>query len=539
MKTVLAPIIVLLLIEGLCAAAPVRTSFAVKYISSESVYLDGGQADGLVLGDTLSITGKSGSKAILVVSFIAEHSASCAVAAGQLAGFEVGDRAELESLKQTVVQPPAVDTTTHVQPREITPAPVTKPVLSKPPETRINGVVSFLFYSWGDRSSSDLNFTQSTARLDLRARRLWGREINFSLRSRGRYDQRQRAYSSLVGKNAWENRLWELSLSYDDPNAPFNAALGRVLPRRVGGIGYIDGLLVEAKASSHVRVGVFGGSDPVWAYNEGQLSLMKGGGYLTYLYGAYDKVYLEQSIAGVGEYHGSLSSREYLSLQGRMNVGSRWGFNNTADIDVNRSWRRDRSQHAVTLSNIYLGTYYRITNAVRASISYDNRRNYWSLENRSVVDSLFDDRLRQGGRGQLDIAWPHKISTSMSYGYNKRDGDAKATQSYSLFVSRYGLWRPGSSLSGQYAGFTGPFEKGYNFTARINAPLTNRAYVGLAYGSYVYSVTSESVHRKNNWVELSTQADMSRRAFTIGSLQFNSGDDIKGIRFQFEIGLRF
>jgi hypothetical protein len=534
---------IMLLILGLAAlaAAQTKTTFIVKYVSIENVYLDGGSDDGLAVGDHLVITRKDGAKIELEVVFVALNSASCAIV-GPAATVEVGDKAEISS---RVPAPPAADTTKPdtlaAQPREDTTAQPTlfRRTYGRPPQTRVNGTISFLMYNWNDQSPANLDFTQSTARFDLRARRLWGKEINFAFRSRGRYDQRQRVYNALVPQNAWENRIWEFSLSYEEPTASVNFALGRVLSRRVGGIGFLDGALVEARASDHLRTGAFGGSEPDWLYDGGQVSLMKGGGYVSYTRGSYEKIYFEQSVAAIGQYHASSVNREYLSFQGHVSVSSKWGMNNTADMDIYRGWRKEKTGRSTELTNIYLSTYYRFSNNVRGTISYDTRRNYWTLENRSLVDSLFDDRLREGGHVQVDISLKHRIMTSVSYGYNKRAGDPKPTSSYSLYVNKFGLIGSGSSVSLQAAGFQGPFENGYNYSARIGQNLSTHGTIGLGYGMYLYSVVSDNSHRTNNWVELSLLADIVYHYFLHSLVQYNTGDDIKGVRLQAEIGIRF
>jgi hypothetical protein len=541
MKRIYSLLTFVMLLASIAAAQP-KTTFVVKYVSAENVYLDGGSDDGLAVGDHLIITRKDGAKVELEVVYVALNSASCAIV-GPTATVVVGDKADVSS--KVASQPGSADTTKadtlKAAPRKDTTSTLAaeKRSYARPPQTRVNGTISYLMYNWNDKSPANLDFTQSTARFDFRARRLWGKEINFAFRSRGRYDQRQRVYNALVPKSTWENRLWEFSLSYDEPTAPVNFAVGRVLPRRVGGIGFLDGALVEGRLSDHLRIGAFGGSEPDWLYSSGQLSLMKGGGYISYRQGAYDKIYFEQSIAGVGQYHAANASREYVSLQGRLSVGNRWGMNNTADIDINRGWRKEKAGRAAELTNIYLGTYYRFSDNVRGSFSYDTRRNYWTLENQSVVDSLFDDRLRQGGHVQLDLSFKYRITTSVSYGYNKRAGDPKSTTSYSIYVNKFGLIGNSSSVSVQAAGFTGPFENGHNYSVRFGQNLSTHGSLGLGYGMYLYSVVSDNSHRTNNWVELTALADIIYHYYFNGLVQYNTGDDIKGVRLQAEIGYRF
>ncbi len=450
MRTVLYYYLIMVAAAVSLAAAPLRTIFEVKYISAEAIYLDGGAYDSLTVGDRLSITGKDNSTTEIEVNYVAQHSVSCTVI-GQPGNISVGSQARLimkaqssEAIKDTV----KVDTTkmvSHADSSSNAPAP--KKSYIRPPTSKMTGNVSFMLYNWNDQSAANFDFRQSTVRLDLKARRLWGKGFTFSLRSRGRYEQRQKSYVSPVTGNAWEYQAWEFSLAYDEPSAPMNFVVGRVLPRRVSSVGYLDGFLVERAFTSHLRAGLFGGAEPDWLFSGRQMSLIKNGGYLSCTYGENNKVYFEQSIAGVGAYHGMDVSREFISLQGRFSVAGRWGISNMADIDFYRSWRKLKTGQTFSLTNLYLNGYYRFGSALRASISYDNMRSVWTLENKSVVDSIFDDHLRQGGHAQLDITLPLGISISSSYGYNKRAGDPQATRSYSLYMNKYGLLGRGMSAN--------------------------------------------------------------------------------------------
>lgn len=521
-------------------AATAATTFVVKYLSAESVYLNGGQADGLVVGDHLIIYSRGDCPTEVEVVFVADHSASCKslstaceIAAGDRATLIVTGKPDTpQSVTDSVAPAPAVDTA-HDE------TPLTPKTYAPPSPPKMTGSVSLLYYLWNDRGASNLDFTQATARLNLKVRRLFGKEITFSLRTRGRYDQRRRAYISTVTRDTWENRIWECTLGYEDPSAAINVFAGRLLPRRVAGAGYLDGVLMEGRVSENTRVGLFAGNEPSWAYTDSRLSLYKGGGYLTLSSGQPGKTSIEQTIAGVGEYHGFNVSREFAAFQGRFNAGTRWGFYHTAEFDFNRSWRKERTGKTISLSSLYLGSYYRLSSTLRLNLSYDTRTNYWTYEARSTVDSLFDDHLRQGVRTQLDVTLPMRLQGSVAFGQRKRQGDPAPTNSYSFHLNRTGLWHPAASATIQFDSFDGPFEHGLNYSVRFGDNLARSTSISLAYGAYTYHVDLGNLHRSNRWFEIGSQSDLLRNAFLGLSVQFNSGDDISGVRLQSELGWRF
>jgi hypothetical protein len=156
-----------------------------------------------------------------------------------------------------------------------------------------------------------------------------------------------------------------------------------------------------------------------------------------------------------------------------------------------------------------------------------------------VIDSLFDDRLRQGIRLQSDLTLPAHLFSSVSAGYRNRSGDPDPTWSYSAQLRKGDLLFPGLSLAVQYAAFDGPFNRGYNYSIRATSFFGGRYTVNAAYGSYAYRSERVQDYRNNGWIELSGQADFSRHYWLGMQLQTDSGDDMKGLRIQSELGYRF
>lgn len=526
----------ILIALGLVSSAPAADTFEVKYLSAENVYLNGGQKDGLAVGARLSVIGPTRSKAELEVVYVSEHSASC-VFVGEARDVNVGDKVRLSSVPQ-VDSTVAVDTVSSQPKAEI---PVAEPIKPKPIRRTVplSGSISFLLYHWNDNAISKLDFTQTTARVSVRARRLWGKEITFSMRGRGRFDKRQRDITSVITRNDWQNSLWELSLSYQEPTSRVHASAGRILLSKASSVGYLDGLLLEGILSERLRIGVLGGTSPDWFYQDNRLTLMKAGGYFAYLSGDPAALRFEQTLGGVGEWHSGEINREYLILQGRLSHGSNWSIGHTAELDLNRGWRRIRAGNQFELSNLYVNGWVRPTARIRLGLSYDNRKNYWTYESRSVADSLFDDQLRQGVRLQSDLNLPAQLFVSAFGGYRKRSGEPDPTLSWSAMLRKANAGWRGLSLSAQYAGFDGPTNRGYNYALRGTRLFAARYTVGLGYGSYRYRTDAMSSYRSNNWVEIMMQTDISRHYWLGALFETDSGDDIKGSRIQTEIGYRF
>lgn len=514
------------------------STFVIKYISAENVYLNGGKADGLKVGDRLTVGCGVDCSCELEIVFVADHSASCKMLT-QPCDLIAGDKAMLSySVPADTVALPVISVDSALPPKTAPERALSSISYADQPIAHLSGSMFLQYYTIDDRNSSNLDFSQLTGRLSMKARHLFGQPLTLGIRTRGRYDQRQREFGE-VPQKGWVNRVWELSLSYDDPRSRISFQAGRISPRRIGSAGYLDGALLETRVTENIRIGFFGGIEPKWAYADGVLSMNKTGAYVTVLRGEPGKAYLEQSIAGVGEYFAGTVSRELLISQGRIQTGNRWSLFHTIEFDINRSWRKDKTDKSLSLSSLYMVSYYRFSSAIRFGLSYDNRTNYWTLETRSLVDSIFDDRLRQGARAQLDLRLPLRVQTSYSFGFREREGDSDPTLTHSVYVNRSGLIRRTITASVQWSSFDGPFEQGRNYSAQVGDYLLPQVYASVSYGGYEYGLTTENVWRRNHRISLSTQVDFARRYSLSGSIEFDNGDDLKGTRFLTELGYRF
>lgn len=514
-------------------------SYRVSYVSVDHVYIDAGTDDGLAVGDHLSKIVDDKVVAELELVYAARHSASCRL----LEGSEVvvaGDMLAITSRRDTTDSPPSPEITAP-SPKPETPLETPPTVASPTPPanpTRLFGSVSTTLYLWQDNSAANADYTRTSARLNLRVENLWREDLTLTVRTRGRYDVRHQAF--IGGSDTeWRNRIWVLSLGYESPDAPLAFTAGRFLPQRLGNVGYIDGGMITAQVSDRIQVGLLGGARPEWAYNETSLSMLKGGGYFSYRSDKTDALYLDQSFGAIAESHNNTISRTFLAWRGSVRSGSIAGMTHSAEIDVNRGWRKEKAGKTFTISNLYVQTWYRASRALRVSLQYDNRQNYWTYEYFSLADSLFDTRVRQGLRGRVDLAPGARLRAGGSVGYRKTEGDPDPTVSYSGSVQRTGFFNYNLSLGLSVFGFNGVTEQGVGYTIRGNLPPgpVGRPYVTV--GGYSYSVDGQSGSRSSTSAELGTSYDIAPGYYIGGSTEWSTGDDIDGLRFFLELGYRY
>lgn len=560
MKNVITFIILASIITATAAFAG---KLSVNYVSTESVYIKGGSADGLIVGTKLKVLQGKTVKADLEVVFSAQRSASCRIlsSAGTILPGDVViivEEAKKPALPPVVKEktekpadsiaspPPSVKAKTgKAADSVIAPPPaVTKQIrTNNSPGTSIDGSIAALYSIWNDRSEGNLDYSQSAVRMSLNARRLFGTELAFHFRGRTRNDWRRTPIGPTSSTTSipsdWKNQIWEFSLSYENPASPIKFYGGRILPRRVSHIGYMDGFLTEVRMSESFRAGLFGGVRPDLLYAENPQSLSLGGGYVAWVSRPSDSLVVEQSIAGIGEYHNGVTSRESIALSGRLQMGNRWGVNENLEIDVNRGWRKVRASNPIALSSVYLSAWMRLSRTARMTVTYDNRTNYRTLQNRPIADSIFDDHLYQGARVMLESSIPWHCRLSGSVGMRKRPDRDQPTWSYMGLFRANKLFVEGLSFSSQVTAYNGSLESGNMFSTTLTKTIGMMSSVGLVYGGYVYATEASLSKSSNNWVELTAQTDIARHWFLSTWLQSDFGDDMNGLRTQLELGYRF
>ncbi len=514
-----------------------KTTCHVKYVSGESIYIDAGNADSLAVGDTLRIVHGDSVTATLEISFVAENSSSCKIlsSSGEI---RVGDSIQL-SQKPVIAKSmqPAIDTTQSVA--IPTPAPAVPEQAAKPKPARVDGSVAFQLFRFTDRSPSHLNFTQPTMRFNLKANKLFGQDITLTIRTDSRYNMRSRAYNIDVPKNEWRNRIYQFSLGFAGDNAPYNFEVGRILSNKVSGVGYIDGFMAQKRVGNGFQIGGFGGTQPEWQYSNFQTSLQKYGIFVSYVSGSYQKKRFESAVAATGEYHGQIVSREYFFMKNNLNIGGSWNFYQSSEIDMNRSWRKARTGKSLSITNLFLSARGRLFKRLSASLSYDNRKNYWTYETRSLADSLFDSVLRQGIRTDLSLRAGKGFSIFTNFGYNKRSTDTRATYSYGGGVNKSNFLSTKQFFNSQITGFSGPFTDGYNLSLTVGRYLWAGNMLSLGYGAYAYKFNAAGISRLNQWFQTNTQFDITHSAYFSGTFEYDTGKDTKGERLIGELGYRF
>lgn len=521
-------------------ADTVERTLKVTFVSADLVYLNGGRADGLTVGTRPVVYREDQRVTELEVLHLAEHSSACRFV-GPVTSIVIGDIARLTVEQKLSAESPAAVTDSH-QITSSTSGPASAPDEPKHIGPAIHpdasGSIAVLYSDWDDHSDAGLDFSQARLDIDLRVDPLWTPGLSFALRTSGRQDRR---FTSIDGRSddSWESRIATFALEYKQEGSRVGMAMGRINPARVGAIGRLDGASFEYRITDPVRVGVFAGANSQWQYTENRPNLQTYGAYAGYRRGSARNLLVDQTFSVVGQYHGGTASREVLFAQGRITRNGRWNLSHSIEVDVNRGWREAESGQAFSLSTAYAQGRLNLTRSVAATVSYDTRKSFRTYETRDIADSIFDDRVRQGVRGQLDVSLPDGIVISAGAGVRSVADESDRTISYNGAIRKQGLFNAKSTVSIQGAAFSSDVNSGHNINASIGQGIRQRDWISLGACLYSYSLEGDSVARTNRRIDLTVRLGITQ-SLAVNTLgQLSGGDDTRGHRLEAGLSYQF
>jgi len=515
----------------------------VSYVSSSSVYLDAGRAEGIDLGTRLRVVRGGETVAELEVDFVAEHSASCQVLETAVE-LRPGDR--VVRIGGESAPPPEPQTA----------APAIVEVLPIPPPVRIEGD-EFTGYARAPRTSASGVFalgyrtfspgfgrssTESLGRLSLRLRDLAGRPYELRARLRAREVTRD-GYGSSVERRQRSDRLYELALLYDPPEGRFGFQLGRLATGGFSSLGYLDGVLGEVRLGRRFAIGAFGGLRPDLTELGLESAGEKYGAFVRFVTAREgDSPYAEILLGGASERseEGEIS-RDFVTVESRFGGGSRWWLFQRAEIDLNRGWRRDAAGSTSQVTNAAISGSLRLGRQLRATLSYDQRRSFLTWENRPALpEEVFTRFFREGGR--LALEWQHGgWSAALGAGLERARDLDDPTSSAFLSLLKGGSFGWPLLLGGDLSWYSGGVAEGYVASLRGRWAFRGGHDLGLTLGASQTTLAEAAFgpDRENQWLRLSGTLQLPLRIYLFGEYEMSTGDDLDGDRATLEVGYRF
>ncbi|QOJ28577.1 MAG: hypothetical protein HRU80_06680 [Ignavibacteriales bacterium] len=420
--------IVPFLLQTSFAQTPEWRQGKVTYVTSQNIYTEFSNTEGISAGDTLFSRNGSIYTPAVIVQFISTRS----VAGPSLSGSRItaGDLLFAKVLVDVVA-----DTTTAEPDTTVKTEQEAGVIKTKPPVQDVKITRSVLKGRAAVQSSTTL---VNTGTADDQQR--W--RYTLSLTSQDAYIQGltlgthlNYAYSVKEWQrisNAPLNRLipYDLYASYESEEyGRFTA--GRKISKWYPSLGAIDGVQFES-GSDALRYGAFAGARPSAMQYGFDFKLFQGGVFVSRS-DTIGKGTMENTISFIHQTNSFNTDRQFVSLL-HYSQFFRWlSFFASAEADF---YRQVPGQSGGTpeLTTLYIQARMRITKELQAGVSYDARRNpvyYFTFRN--LIDSSFSNPLREGTRIQLNYRPLPYLTMNATAGFRFRQGDGKTSVNFSVY----------------------------------------------------------------------------------------------------------
>lgn len=446
---------------------------SVSFISSQNVYVQFVNTDGIEIGDTLFIKKESGLIPALVVSNLS--SISCV--GSPFKGIVMTISNQLVAKRKIEKQPLELIAQKSKEAIAINDQAIASNLAKKPTSTNskssIDGRVSLSSYL---NNTSDTTYNNTTRfNLSFNANRIGNSKLSaecyMTLTNRNVYKPiYQQSIDTLIAdtlnfktnqlQKSNELKIYSLALRYDLDSTAF-LTLGRKINTNLANIGAVDGFQFE-KNGKNISYGAVIGSRPD-TYSYGlNFKLLQYGAFIGYHTLKANK-YSQTSVALFNQMNNMLTDRRFVYLQHSNSLLKNldlfcslefdlYGAKNQTDStkvqdvfgnDSTIMWNNRTPINMLDLTSAYVSLNYRPLKNLSMSLSYDARKNVYYYETyKSYVDSILDKETRQGLRLQTSYR-PFKFLTwgvNAGYRFPSKNAPTNTTTSYSANANSYILF---------------------------------------------------------------------------------------------------
>ncbi len=533
MKSVLIVGLVLIPLAAFSAALRHAIHCRVTYCTTAQMYFDAGKAEGLSIGDTLTIARGDTSVGSAVITGVSTHSSVGRALVSDVTA-RIGDLGTLMKEGDVTAAPPdAGDSAAVALDASI---PSTPAVGRSPSENVVTGRVAFQ-YTGQIAEDHRLNISQPAVYAHVRMENLAGSGMSLSLYGREYYDI---GGPYLRYGDSTHSRLdvSELSLGFDRQTAAVGFSAGRFISRYVTGIGALDGgevFLRQGRFTAGVLAGA-GVQSRVLGTGGDQRNM---GGFLAYHQGAsFDDAY-DASVAYVRQTAAGSLDREFLSVQNSLAMGAGFNAYGSADVELKEMSNGAISSHP-SVSSLLLFVNYEPVPWLSTNVGYDGTRSVYLFESmKGISDSLYHEALRQGFRihGTVRLGMGYTLTTEASVRTQAGDGGSSHTLGAGIRVTDIFSTRVFGGF--RYRNVGGSFLSGSQSTIELGRSFSQHVDILLEYDSRSYSV--DRLHQTFTTQTFSGTGNfwITRNLYGMIGGDYALDNTMNGIHFFLECGYRF
>jgi hypothetical protein len=455
----------------------IKTTFKVKYVAEDAVYIEGGKDAGLVEGMTLAVERVGGpgapsngaanvstSIAELAVVSVSNTSAVCEIRTkttdlqrGDIAVLSQADQdklAQANTLGPTRKYPQVIAFSEGDPLDEEQRETVPKPPL--PEVNRARGRIGVDYTFINSSGTTSLNTSQIGGVIRIDMSRIFGTYWNLNGYWRGRMNA---LTSSTQPQSVYDlvNRTYTLGFTYMNPGSSWTAGVGRLYLPWATSLDTFDGGYLGRRFGKHTIVGAFGGTAPdptSFNYNP---DLRTAGTFVAFEAGSFDKLRFTSTegiaVSGIGW----SENRQFLFNETGLFYKRFFSIYNATQAD---------KQHVPTggieegLSRSFSTLRVQPFSFFSVDVNHNYFRDVPTFSAALVSTGLLDKYLFQGLSVGSRVELPGRISLYGNFGQSSRSGDThnSLNQLYGVTLGR--LWFTGIRADVRYSKFTSSFGTG-------------------------------------------------------------------------------
>jgi hypothetical protein len=381
----------------------------VSYTSSQHVYVQFVNTDGIHVGDTLFVSKDNVYLPALVVNNMSSISCACvslattplAISTPIFAHRKV-DQAALDVIAQKSQEAIAVNDLAINAPRD----------KNKGQKARVDGRISVSSYS---NKSSYSSYQRFRYNFSLEAKHIDDSKISFesNISFTHKLNETIQLHDAL--------KVYGLDLKYDIDKTS-TLTFGRKINSNMANVGAVDGLQYEKKLNNFT-VGALVGSRPDSVYGFDP-KLLQFGAFASHNI-QKENGYMQTSLAFFNQMTKFQTGRRFMYFQHSNSLLKNLDLFCSAEVDL---YNAKDSTNKFDLTSAYVSLRYRPLNNLSLSLSYDARKNIYYYETyKSRTDSLLEKETRQGYRFQFNYRPFRKLSWGGTAGYRLQTPTAKAS----------------------------------------------------------------------------------------------------------------
>lgn len=470
---VLASFSLLIMLPGAVGAAekkvknrPTATARVVSR-SGALIYIDAGREEGLREGDRLEVLHAGSVSAVLTVSYLSSHRASCALKS-EANGPEIGS---------------IVRFTPHVD----EPVRAALQTSGAPPSSRrrgdwfrrngLRGRVGVRYLTVRNRSAAGSDLSQPALDLRLDGNAVGGSNFDLAVDVRGR-----RTYTTLVNgseTSADLTRVYRMSTSWHSEEGGVRMTVGRQYSTSLSSVSIFDGMLADF-GNDRWRAGVFSGTQPD-LIDFGYSSLIREHGLYYELHNESRAVRRWNLVTGaVGSYTEGEINREFVFLQSRY-VGPRLTFYLLQEVDYNRDWKMEFENSTLSPTSTFFNVQFRAAKSIDLRAGYDNRSRIRLYRDRVTPETMFDDDNRIGARVGLTWRSPRHYRVALD-ALSNQGVDTVDSNSYTVTLGAQSFTRQNMGIYTRSTQYTNAQVEGWLHSVSMGMNLGRKVHVQLGGG---------------------------------------------------------